>query len=204
MSKGDRTRAAILDKAIQLASVRGLEALTMGELAARLGLSKSGLFGHFGSKENLQLQVLERTVARFSERVVAPALKEPRGEPRLRALIDRWLAWEGAEELPGGCPLQAAIFEVDDQPGPLRDRLAEAQRQWQEALAYAARQAVDAGHFRADLDVSQFVFELYGHVLSYVVSRRLLGDDVARDRIRMAVDDQIRRARGLAPSLPTP
>ena len=116
MGKGKATRAAILEEAISLASVRGLEALSIGDLAGRLGLSKSGLFAHFGSKEALQMQVLQQAVARFTDTALRPAFAEPRGEPRLRAFVDRWLAWDRDPARPGGCPMIAASIELDDQP----------------------------------------------------------------------------------------
>ena len=179
MKKGDTTRGRILDQAIAVASVDGLTGLTLGRLAETVGMSKSGLFAHFRSKEELQLQVLEETIERFKARVIAPALREPRGEPRVRALFERWLAWLHDPAVPGGCLFMQASAELDDQPGPPRDRLVEAQRQWSCFLADAARLAVDAGHFRADLDPELFAFQLKGIALARHDAERLLGDPTA-------------------------
>lgn len=194
MGKGDDTRAVILDEAVAEASRFGLEALTIGQLAQRVGLSKSGLFAHFGSKEDLQLQVLESAVERFVERVLAPALKAPRGEPRVRALFERWLDWEKHPGLPGGCVFIALANELDDRPGPLRDRLVSYQRDWIGALATAARIAVDEGHFRPDLETSQFAYEFYSVVLAYHHFNRLLRDPEAETRARNAFDDLLAAA----------
>src|SRR5687768_2935104 len=160
MAKGEATREAILDKALSMATQTGLEGLTMGSLAKEVKLSKSGLFAHFQSKEQLQLDVLETAVARFIEMVVTPGLRERRGEPRVRALFDRWLEWEDAPFLPGGCPFVALASELDDRPGPIRERLVGYQRDWLQSLATAARIAIDEKHFRADLDPGQFAFNL--------------------------------------------
>ena len=123
MGKGDQTRDAILERAVRLASQVGLEGLTIGRLAGALDLSKSGLFAHFASKETLQVQTLERAAERFVEVVLRPALAEPRGEPRLRALFERWLRWPQEVSQPGGCIFVQAAVELDDRPGPARDRL---------------------------------------------------------------------------------
>ena len=152
MAKGEETRRAILDHALQVATTEGLEGLTIGRLAQDLRLSKSGLFAHFGSKEDLQLQVLETAIERFAEAVVRPALARPRGEPRVRALFENWLDWAEASFLPGGCVFIAAANELDDRPGALRDLLVSSQQQWLAVIARAARIAQEEGHFRADLD----------------------------------------------------
>ena len=186
MGKGAETRERILEQAIRLASRDGLEGLTIGTLSSELGLSKSGLFAHFGSKDELQLQVLQAAVERFEETVIRPALKAPRGEPRVRALLENWLVWENDRSMPGGCPLIAASVELDDRPGPLRDFLVTAQRRRYEFMAKAARLAVEAGHFRADLDPEQLAFEINGIVLSYHHSHRMLHDPKAGERARDA------------------
>src|SRR5712691_7251134 len=120
MRKGANTRHAILTHATGLASQVGLTGLTIGALADHLRLSKSGLFAHFRSKEALQIQVLEHAAASFVEAVVRPALPLPRGEPRMRALFERWLEWDQSGALPGGCVFVAAATELDDRPGPVR------------------------------------------------------------------------------------
>src|SRR5512143_3114985 len=162
MGKGEQTRAASLDRAVQLASAVGLEGLTIGRLADESRLSKSGLFAHFGSKEDLQLRTLERAADRFVEVVVKPALTARRGEPRVRQLFERWLRWPIEVPQPGGCIFVAASAELDDRPGPARDRLAQLQREWLDVLARSVRAARDEGHFRAEVDPEQFAFEVYG------------------------------------------
>jgi len=186
MAKGETTKDAILDRALALATQSGLEGLTMGNLAKEVNLSKSGLFAHFQSKEQLQLDVLETAVSRFIEKVIAPALREPRGEPRVRALFERWLAWEDAKFLPGGCPFIALANELDDRPGPVRERLVGSQRDCLQALATAARIAMTEGHFRTGLDPEQFAYDLYAIILAYHHFSRLLRDPAAEARARQA------------------
>ena len=186
MSKGAETRAAVLCKALALASKVGLEGLTIGRLAKEAGLSKSGLFGHFDSKEKLQLEVLETAVQHFILTVIAPALRKPRGLPRLQATFDNWFAWSRHEALPGGCVFIAAANELDDQPGPLRDRLVEYQKDWIESIAISARMAIDEGHFRKDLDCQQFAYDLYSIILAYHHFSRLIRDEGAQNRAQQA------------------
>lgn len=198
MSKGEETRAAILEEALAETSRLGLEGLSIGTLARECGMSKSGLFAHFGSKEDLQLQVLRTAIERFAGAVVAPALTRPRGEPRVRALFENWFAWAEASFLPGGCIFIATANELDDRPGPLRDLLVASQEQWLAVIARAARIAQEEGHFRADLDADQFAYEMYAVALAYHHFRRLLRDPGARDRARQAFDDLLRGARAAA------
>ena len=131
-----------MDRAIELARRVGLEGLTIGRLADDLDLSKSGLFAHFRSKEALQVQVLDGAAARFVAMVLEPAVKAPRGEPRMRMLFERWLDWE---RRPGGCVFVQAAADLDDRDGPARDRLVELQRQWLDAIATTARGARSGG-----------------------------------------------------------
>jgi len=195
MSKGEETRQAILDRAVGLASALGLEGLTIGRLAGELDLSKSGLFAHFQSKEALQVQVLEAAAARFVEVVVKPALGAPRGEPRVRALFERWLAWPKAVPQPGGCLFVAASIELDDKPGPARDLLVKLQRDWLDVLAVAVRTAVAEGHFEKSTDPEQFAFELYGTMLMCHHASRLLRDPKAVGRARRAFENLLAAAR---------
>jgi AcrR family transcriptional regulator len=187
MRKGDHTRNLILNEAVALASQVGLEGLSIGSLAGRLGLSKSGLFAHFGSKEDLQLQTLKQGQARFAEAVFRPALKASRGLPRLQAFFDNWLAWvEEHRELPGGCLILAASVEYDDRPGAVRDVLVAGQRELRGAIAKAVRMAIDAGHLSPNTDPWQLTFEMFGVVLATHHDRRLLGDARAAERARFA------------------
>jgi AcrR family transcriptional regulator len=197
-SKGEQTRDAILGHALGLATRIGLEGLTIGRLAEELHMSKSGLFAHFRSKEALQIEILRMAGARMIEAVVKPALAAPRGEPRVRALFERWLAWEQSPSLPGGCPFMAASFELDDRPGPVRDFVVQNLRDWADTLAGAARIAVREGHFRADLDCEQFAHDCGGIALGFVHASRLIRDPKARARAETAFEALLRASR--APS----
>ncbi len=192
MRKGETTRAAILDHAAALARTFGVEGLTIGRLADELSLSKSGLFAHFGSKEALQVAVIEHARELFVQRVVAPGLKAARGEPRLRALVERWMAW-GTDD--GGCIFMSLSAELDDRPGPARDAIAASLRDWLDHLATATRIAIDEQHFRADVDPHQVAFELYGIMAATHASARLVGDPKVGSRVRRALDSLFTRSR---------
>lgn len=195
MRKGELTRHAILGRAMSLASEVGLDGLTISRLADDLDLSKSGLFAHFQSKEALQVQVLEAAAERFLDVVVRPALQAPRGEPRLRALFEHWLAWPNAVPQPGGCLFVAAAVELDDRPGPARDALVRMQRDWLDTLATAVRAAVSEGHFDPRTDPEQFAFDLYGIMLGCHHATRLLRDARAFTHARRAFDALSNAAR---------
>jgi AcrR family transcriptional regulator len=201
MSKGARTREAILTHALGLATKVGMEGLTIGRLADDLGMSKSGLFAHFRSKDALQVEVLRAAVERFVEAVIRPALTAPRGERRVRALFERWFAWEQSAPLPGGCPFIAAAFELDDRPGPARDYLVQSERDWLETIANVARTAVQEGDFRADLDCEQFAHDVFGVIYAYAHASRLMKNPRARERAQTAFEALVRAAR--RPSVPT-
>jgi AcrR family transcriptional regulator len=188
MRKGEVTRHSILEHAASLATQMGLGGLTIGRLADDLGLSKSGLFAHFQSKESLQLSSMEFASQRFVDSVIKPALTAPRGEPRVRALFENWLAWPTKSGLPGGCFFVAAAAELDDRPGPVRDRLVQLQRDWLDTLAQALRIGIAEGHFRKDVDPDQFAFEMYGIMLITHQTIRLLRDAKAESRARRAFE----------------
>jgi AcrR family transcriptional regulator len=192
MRKGEATRTAILDRATELARSQGVEGLTIGRLATELSLSKSGLFAHFGSKEALQVAVIEHAREQFVTRVIAPALKVSRGEPRLRALIERWGAWDGE---PGGCIFMALSAELDDRPGPARDALATALRDLLDAIAHATRIAIEEKHFRHDVDPQQVAFEIYGIMAATHAASRLINDAKAGTRTRRALEALFNRCR---------
>jgi AcrR family transcriptional regulator len=198
MPKGVDTRRAILDHALEVATKEGLEGLTIGRLAQDLRLSKSGLFAHFRGKEALLLQVLETARARFIEQVVKPGLAAPRGEPRVRALFESWLAWERSTALPGGCPFVTAAVELDDRPGPARDYVVQSQKDWLDVIANAARTGVKEGHFGRDFDSEQFAYEFHGIMLSYHHIARLLHDPNAETRVRRAFESLLARVRSPA------
>ena len=183
VSKGQETKTAILDEAVGLASRVGFNALTIGQLAESTGMSKSGLFAHFKSKEALQLETLERGRERFTDLVIRPTLAAPRGIARVRALFDSWLVWE-TEALQGGCIFVTGSIEYDDQPGPMRDALVRNQRDWAEFIETVARTAVGEGDFRADLDVEQFAFSLQGLIYAFHHAARLLRDPKALEHLR--------------------
>jgi len=197
MGKGEHTRAAILDAALAQASESGFESLTIGSLAGRAGLSKSGLFAHFGSREELQVAAIEAAAARFAETVFIPALKARRGLPRLRALFENWLEWTARGRMTHGCPMQAAAVEFDDRPGPLRDAVVEHFQRLERELVRATELAVDQGHLRADLDSAQFVFEMLGIIFAYYHSDRLLRGDHAGARARTAFERLIAAAASI-------
>jgi AcrR family transcriptional regulator len=184
--KGEETRAQILDAAVQQASEAGFESLTIGTLAERTGLSKSGLFAHFGSRTELQLATFDEAVRRFSAEVVLPALKAPRGLARLDALFARWMGWPERARLRGGCPIHAAAGEYDDRPGPMRDVVVERQRQVARELAKAVQLAIDTGELRPDTDARQVTFEFFGILLVYYQAARLSGDSAAASRASTA------------------
>src|SRR3954464_7777786 len=192
-TKGEETRAAILDEALRIASRLGLEGLTIGSLAEATGMSKSGLFAHFGSREDLQLAGLEHAAQRHGPLVFVPVLKIERGLPRLRALFARWLDWALASGLPGGCIMIAAAAEYDDRPGPIRDAVIANQNRGRAISEKAVTLAVQEGHLRADTDPEQIAFELLAIVLATHNYRRLLGDRAARKRALTAFEHLIAR-----------
>jgi AcrR family transcriptional regulator len=195
MSKGEQTRREIVDRALALAGEVGLEGLSLGPLATDVRLSKSGLFAHFKSKEALQLEVLRRAIDRFVAEVVMPALAKPRGEPRVTALFDRYLAWISGRERNGTCLFIALSQEFDDRPGPVRDLLVESQRDWHRTVGRAARLAVEEGHFRADLDVEQFAYEVIGIGMAFQQLYKLLDHPKAEQRARTAFRALVARSR---------
>lgn len=194
MSKGDETRAAILDVAINIASAKGFAGLTIGTLAEATEMSKSGLFAHFRSKEQLELQTLERARERFVDVVVRPSLSAPRGEKRVRALLENWLRWAD-DALSGGCLFIGAATELDDQPGPLRDLLVRNEQDWLDVIANVAATAVAEGDFAADTDVEQFAYGVHGVTLAYHHHSRLMRDPRAVERTETALESLLESVR---------
>jgi AcrR family transcriptional regulator len=187
VSKGQQTKTAILDEAVGLASKVGFNALTIGQLAESTGMSKSGLFAHFKSKESLQLETLARGRERLTDLVVRPTLATPRGVTRVRALFDLWLIW-ATEVLEGGCIFVTGSIEYDDQPGPMRDALVQGERDWTEFIVTVAGTAVSEGDFKADLDTEQLAFNVQALMYGYHHASRLMKDPKALDRTRVAFD----------------
>lgn len=185
MRKGEQTRAAIVDAALGMSARDGLEGLTIGALAERMGMSKSGVFAHFGSREDLQLAVLKAYERRFVDGILVPALRERRGLPRLRAIGERWIE-RTAIEAAQGCILIAGATEYDDRPGVLRDELVAMVRSWQRELTRAIRQSIETGELRDDVDAADLVFGLYGIILVLHHDARLLDNPDALGRARRA------------------
>lgn len=194
MAKGERTREVILQQGIALAYRVGLEGLTIGALAADVEMSKSGMYAHFGSKQALQMAVLDAAAADFAQAVVVPALSEPRGEPRVRALVDAWLEC-GRTRRPGGCLFVKASTEMDERPGLVRDRLVELHEELDRSLARVFASGVADGQFRPDADPDQFAADLYGVMLGVYHRHRLLADPRAHERARAAVEALLDAAR---------
>ena len=193
-TKGGRTREAILAAGVALACRTGLGGLTIGALAADVGMSKSGMFAHFGSKEALQLAVVEAAAREFATEVVVPALHAPRGEPRVVALLEGWLEC-GLLRRPGGCLFVKASAELDEQPGPVRDRLRDLHLELAGAIARSFAGGVAEGHFRPDADPGQFAVDLHAVMLGFYHQHRMLGDPRAADRARAAVAALLAAAR---------
>lgn len=175
-----------------MASCVGVGGLSIGGLAERTKMSKSGLFAHFGSKEELQLAVLRESQQRFIDIVLRPAFRQPRGLTRLRAIIINWLDWTRVANLPGGCVMNAAAAEFDDQPGPLREEVKNGLLALRRTLAETLAKAVEIGELRPDTDIEQFVFELEGIYKVTQQSRRLFEDPEADRRAGIAFDRLVR------------
>jgi AcrR family transcriptional regulator len=183
MRKGELTRAAILDVALELASRNGLEGLTIGLLADKMNMSKSGVFAHFGSREDLQMEVLKLYHHRFEQEVFYPSVKEARGLPRLEAMFARWVK-RVSVEIASGCIYISGAVEYDDRPGPIREELVSMVRAWQGALLRAVQQAADVGDLEPDTDAGQMVYEMYGLILALHHDARFLRTPGALERAR--------------------
>jgi AcrR family transcriptional regulator len=194
VNKSSDTYDRVLASGVNIGSTVGMQGVTLGNLAAEAQLSKSGLFAHFGSKDELQIALFGRAQALARRTVVEPVFREPEGLARLLALINNWFGWTGRAGLPGGCPFAAAAFEFDDLDGPVRDHVVSAHNDWVALLESFTRNAVATGEFRRNLDVEQFVWELHGIYLSHHVSQRLIQDASADKRRRSAVDRLLREA----------
>ena len=188
LMKGRQTRATILDAALALASHMGLEGLSIGALAEVTQMSKSGVFAHFGSREELQISVVREYHAKFSEEVFEPAMQVTRGLPRLRALFDRWFK-RVSVEIDAGCIYISGAVEFDDRPGPVRDALVGMVQAWQNALERAIRIAIEEGHLRADTDPQQLLFEVHGLILALHHDARFLRRPGAGARARAGFEN---------------
>mgnify|MGYP002479427806 CR=1 FL=1 len=187
LQKGLQTKAAIVDAALGLATQIGLEGLSIGALAEVMQMSKSGVFAHFGSREELQISVIREYHTRFEDEVFYPAMAAPRGLPRLRALFDNWMK-RTSVEIDSGCIYISGAVEFDDRPGPVRDALASMVRAWQAALERAIRLSIAEGHLQPDTDALQMLFEVHGLILALHHDARFLRLPGAVDRARTAFE----------------
>jgi AcrR family transcriptional regulator len=186
MEKGRGTKNTIIETGLEMSSQLGLECVTIGNLAKELQMSKSGLFAHFQSKENLQIEILEYAAEDFSQFVIRPALKVERGIPRIRDLVKRWIDW--GDKLTGGCIFVSAGMEYSDRPGKVRDALMRQQEEWLDSLRRIAQSAIKAGDFREDVDCEQFAFDLYSLLLGFHYYYKLLNDKKTRKRLQVAFE----------------
>jgi AcrR family transcriptional regulator len=198
--KGVRTRESILRVAVDLASVEGLEGLTIGRLADELKMSKSGLFAHFGSKEELQLATIETARQIFVEHIIRPALAEPEGIQRLVNLCQAWMGHVELKIFKGGCFFTAASFEFDSRSGPVRDAIADAMKGWMNTLTRAIEVAKKARHLKASVNAEQFAFEIYSLAMGANWALQLLDDKSAIQKARENIMQRIRAAA--TPSCP--
>ena len=203
MSRVSPSRERILDAGANLLSLSGLSGITLGLLAESGQISKSGLFAHFRSKDEMQMALLDRTSQLARDTVVKPALLKPEGLPRLQALVRNWLGWTRKAHLQGGCAFTAGIFELDDQPGAVRDHLLRLETEFHNVLRSLVSQAVTAGHLRGNLDQSQFLWELYGIYLSHHASLRFFQDKRADTHALSALESLLERSKA-SPGQGTP
>jgi AcrR family transcriptional regulator len=185
--KGQQTRATILDAALRLSTQIGLEGLSIGALAEVTQMSKSGVFAHFGSREELQISVIREYHRRFEEEVFFPAMSEPRGLPRLRSLFERWVR-RVAVEVDSGCIYISGAVEFDDRPGPVRDALAAMVSTWHSAMHRAIDIAIEEGHLAPDADTVQMLFEIHGLILALHYDARFLRNPGAVERARRGLE----------------
>ncbi|MGQ9724304.1 MAG: TetR/AcrR family transcriptional regulator [Tepidimonas sp.] len=190
--KGQQTKAAIIDAALRLASQVGLGGLSIGAIAELMQMSKSGVFAHFGSREELQISVVREYHERFEREVFRPALSAPRGLPRLRALFDNWVR-QTSLEIDSDCIYISGAVEFDDRPGPVRDALVDTVNTWQAAVRRAIRIAIDEGHLRADADPAQIAFEIHGLILALHYEARFLRSPAGLSHARTGFDNILAR-----------
>lgn len=193
--RSELTRAAIVDTALEMVTADGLESLSLGEVAKKLGLSKSGVFSRVGSREALQQAVIAEFERRFVQAVVVPALREPRGLPRLTALIRLWLQRARDVDIRSGCIFSAGAFEFDDREGPLRDALLDGVLRWRATMRRSIVQAIETGELRPDTDADQLVFELDALFIALMRDARFLRDPKAADRAWVAYERLMRGLR---------
>lgn len=195
MRKGEQTRVAIVGAALDIAATQGLEGLTIGSIADKMSMSKSGVFAHFGSREELQIAVLKEYEGQFIKAVLFPCLKEKRGLPRLQAIFLRWLD-RIAMEIDSGCIYISGATEYDDRPGAVRDVLVQMHRDWQKELHRASAQAIDEGHLDgAVVTPDQLVFEMVGLILAAHQQGRLMKDKSSVERAKEGFRSMVAKSR---------
>jgi len=194
VTKPAPTRERILNQGLALMSQAGLSGVTLGLLADQAGMSKSGLFAHFHSKEEVQIGLLRHMAQFAAERVVQPAMRGEPGLPRLKALVKHWFGWAQRAGLPGGCPVAAGLFEFDDIDGAVRNQILEMESEWRGLLKQLVQEAIDRGHLAARLDIDQFVWELCGIYLSHHAAHRFLRAKDADTRANTAFQALLARA----------
>ena len=192
---GRATRDRILDSGLNLLSTSGFAGVTIGLLASQVGMSKSGLFAHFKSKEEIDIALLEQMVEVAHKNVVVPAMRAQQGLPRLTALVENWFGWSTKAGLLGGCPATAGMFELDDVEGPVREKLLELEKQWNETLKQLVGESILTGELRKDLDIDQFIWELTGFYLNHHASRRFMRSRDANIRAKRAFQGLFDRSR---------
>jgi len=186
MKKGQETKIVILEAGLDMASQLGLECVSIGSLANVIKMSKSGLFAHFQSKENLQVEILNYAGRLFSESVIVPSLQTKAGITRIKAMVDNWINWSSA--LTGGCIFVSASAEYSDRPGKVRQCLLKQQNDWIDCLDRIAQAAISAGDFRKDVDCQQFAFDLYSLMLGFHLYFKLLDNSETKKRKEIALE----------------
>lgn len=192
LQKGQQTKMAIIDAALGLATQIGLEGLSIGALAEATQMSKSGVFAHFGSREELQISVIHQYFALFERDVFYVAMEQPRGLPRVKALFANWMKLV-AEEIQAGCIFISGAVEFDDRPGPVRDALATSVQTWLAAMNRSIVLAKACGHLRADVDEEQMAFEIHGLILALHYEARFLNKPGSMERAKKGFDNILAR-----------
>lgn len=190
--RGQETKKVILEEAMKIASVHGIQGITIGELAKKVGMSKSGLFAHFENKDNLQLEILKLSSENFAEKVLKPAFKKPAGLPRIEAMFENWLDFlNDNSTLPGGSIFIAASFELDDRPGVLKDFVQKSQELLILNIEKAVQLAIDCKHLKTSTNKSDFAWKLYSYVLGFHHFKRMLHNPRAEEMMKNAVKELI-------------
>ena len=193
MTKGEDTKRTILDAGLKMAAQLSLETVTIGNLAKETQMSKSGLFAHFQSKENLQVEILKHAGELFAQSVVIPSLLEKAGVPRIKALVNNWIAW--SSRMTGGCIFVSSSTEFSDRPGKVRDFILAQQESWIDSLRRIANSAIRVGDFREDVDCDQFAFEMYSLLLGFHYYDKLLNSTETRKRQSIALEQLLSNYR---------